>query len=333
MMRLFVNDDRTFERFFKEMEALHKQVLERRTLSFVETDQLQPFYEYLRDLKNKAIEEERYLDAREPSELMEHCKAEIDFRNPKATPQGTERGTEKASASAELDEYDEKIKQHDGRTKDKLTSLQKKHEEETASFEKEWSEIMPDKYRRPSKKLMTLRETAHTLAYAGKFEEAQARKNEATVLEQSELREAQRRLNHDYGLAKRKLQAKQRDEVILMQNTAQQQRDLLESKRQTILAACLNRRMVLGAKPPQKRTIRSSSLSQTQTTRDAPVRRSGSKRFGEQRLPPLQPPNAQKKASASNSPAHTQKPPEKPQPQQEEKLEMSIKDVAEEITE
>ena len=67
----------------------------------------------------------------------------------------------------------------------------------------EWEEKLPDKYRCPSRKLIELRSMARGLALCGKFDEAQDRKIEAEQLEAKETKEAQKRLNKEYSIAKK----------------------------------------------------------------------------------------------------------------------------------
>ena len=58
----------------KEMEALRAQVVKKKTLENVPKDKLEPFIQYLGIYKQKMLDEERYLDARDTANLIEACK-------------------------------------------------------------------------------------------------------------------------------------------------------------------------------------------------------------------------------------------------------------------
>lgn len=178
-------------------------------------------------------------------------------------------------------------------------------------FEKEWREVMPDKYRRPSKQLIELRQQAHTLGYAGKFEEANERQIEAKNLMQREHEQAKRKLDRDYEIAKNKFIKKQNEAMSILQQTCQQQRELLVSKKQITEQALEKRKLVLGSKPPQKQKSRSSSsiqnsapsnsLNQTTSSNTQNRNTRKSSNFNpEERLPPIEPPNQKRNQTRKN---------------------------------
>ena len=305
-----------------DLERLRKQVLERRSVSFVPTEKLLPLHDYCRGLKAEYMEAEQYLDARDATEVMEACKTELGARDVQTAREEREKNPKDHETRRSLQEWDQKISQHDEKTRKKLESLEKKHSQEMEAFEKEWREVMPDRYRRPSKLLMTTREAAHTLAYAGKFEEAEVRKNEAIALEQRELEEAQKRLNTDYSVAKAKLQEKQRAEVAQMEKTASEQRELLCSKRKGVEQAHQNRLMVLKTMPiPQKQKVGTQGLQ----SREPGVRRS--QKRTDERLPPLQPPNQEQeqKQEKQRSGKQSSPPPQESKKKRKESSDSSSK--------
>lgn len=172
-------------------------------------------------------------------------------------------------------------------------------------FETEWREVMPDKYRRPSKQLIELRQQAHTLGYAGKYEEANQRQIEAKNLMQQEYEQAKFKLDHDYENAKNKLIKKQNEQMSILQQNSQQQRELLLSKKKMTEQALEKRKLVLGSKSSQKQKSRSNSsiqnsppansnLNQTNSSVSQNRTRKSANFNPEERLPPLEPPNKKK---------------------------------------
>ncbi|OHS96432.1 hypothetical protein TRFO_37413 [Tritrichomonas foetus] len=88
-----------------EMADLHQQVLKKRSLGFVEEDQLLPLYNYLGNLKMQYLEEEKYLEARDANELMENCKEEIQFRNEDKNDEQNRDSSENSTAGRKKSEY------------------------------------------------------------------------------------------------------------------------------------------------------------------------------------------------------------------------------------
>lgn len=67
------------------MEKVRQDVIAKKTLDIVEPDQLQDFYDYLVQYKEKCLQSEQYLDARDANNLMNAVKAEINKHNPPKT--------------------------------------------------------------------------------------------------------------------------------------------------------------------------------------------------------------------------------------------------------
>ncbi|KAH0793613.1 hypothetical protein GPJ56_002446 [Histomonas meleagridis] len=190
---------------------------------------------------------------------------------------------------------------------------------------------MPDKYRRPSRKLIELRQTAHNLALCGNFDEAQERKVEAENLEIKETEEAQKRLNKEYSIAKNKLIRKQAEEVRAFQENAQQQRDILISKKHVAEQASNNRKNVLNLKPSQKSRLTSSLRSSGSPTRPIVTRRSHNRNI-EKKLPPLRPPKEEaQQNNKTNSQFKDPKKQQKHKPIEEEHTNMESDKKDEEL--
>jgi hypothetical protein len=271
-----------------DLEQLRHEVMERRSLSFLSDSQLESLHGHVRKLKARHLEAEEYLEARDASELMEYCRTEIQFRRGQPVPPGTDRDPQATTARRALTKYEQRINEHDEQLNQKLAQLEAKHEQELNRFETQWRDVMPDRYRKPSKLLLQMRYTIQNLAQSEYFGEAQARKEEADNLARQEMAAAQLRLNQDYQAAKRRLLAKHQEEISQIVDQAQRQRALLLTKKTATQWAIGNRQMVLETKPmfKKKTPIRAGAVA-------GPAPRKSQRVNSEaQRLPPLKPPNA-----------------------------------------
>jgi hypothetical protein len=272
------------------LEQLRRDVMDRRTLSFVMDDQLPPLLEHLRTLKASHLADERYLAARDVSELMAHCRSEIQYRGGQRAAGAVDRDAASTATGRQLSEHDRKLQRHDDRTRERLAVLARRHAEEREDFELEWGTVMPDRYRRPSRRLIEMRHATRSVAAAGQFGEAHARKAECEALVRAEAADAQARLNRDYAAARQRMLARHAEEVGNVQQAAQPRRDLLLSKRTAAEQAFANRLIVLDTKPNQN--PRQPPPAAAAPPKGAAIRRR-KRTSSVERLPPLVPPNEQ----------------------------------------
>lgn len=108
-----------------------------------------------------------------------------------------------AGANQRLHDVDVLIEESHRERQQKIESLHRYHEKKLNNFEIEWRQVRPEKYRRPSKRLIDLPESTLSHAAMRRFDEANAQKILAEQLEIEELQEAQRLLIADYNLARR----------------------------------------------------------------------------------------------------------------------------------
>jgi hypothetical protein len=254
--------------------------------------------------KNELLDKEDYLGAKDAAAILDACKAESGARQKKAQ---SETQTQKVPNSIEKkkEEIDKKIEKFDQETATKQATIQTNHNKEMEDFEKKWREEMPDKYRRVSKQLVELRETAKTLAMAGHYDEAAARKTEADQLEIEEHKEAQNRLRHDYRVAKNKLIQKQQSELKKFNDSRAAKRDLFDAEIRSLEENEKNREFVLKSKPfsNKRANVRDSQNDTHQTVLSRSIPRK-SHPIKENKLPPLKPPNDKDAGTnpSSNSP-------------------------------
>jgi hypothetical protein len=271
-----------------DSEQLRREVMERRSLSFLSDAQLESLHGYVRRLKAAHLDKEEYLDARDASELMEYCRWEIQFRRGQPVPPAVDRDPQSTTARQALIAYERRLSDHNEQLGQRLAELETKHEKELREFEVKWRDVMPDRYRKPSKLLLEMRYTMQNLAQAEYFEEAQARKEEVERLARQEVAAAQLRLNHDYQTARQRLVARQQEEVGQVNEQAKMQRALLITKKTGAQRAIGNRQTVLETKPmfKKKAAIRAAVVATTA------ARRVEKENPEPHRLPPLRPPNA-----------------------------------------
>lgn len=115
-------------------------------------------------------------------------------------------------------------------TEEKRADLLKLQEQQVERFEHLWSTQMPAKYRKPSARLLELKEKEKALALARDYDEAEIIHKEAEQLMQKEVNEAQQRLINDYRNAREQLMLKQKKEMDLFDEKRRDKRNLLMVK-------------------------------------------------------------------------------------------------------
>jgi hypothetical protein len=268
-----------------DMEALHRQVLDRRSLSFATDDQLPRYSTYLRALKASLLDSEDYLEARSVQDLITRCNSEQRSRaNQAATAIATEQaGRIIAEKQQAIDQLQQQIDEHDNTTASRLAEIEDQHREALAALEQKWTTDMPDRYRRPSKDLIQTRLTYQSLATSGHFEEAAARKAEAASMANREQKAAQRRLNADYRSARAELLGRQEVAIRQFIENSDAHRQRLVRKRQVLKEGLSKRNELLKSKPPQKLRAKTAAGTAVATPRRP-------RKEVAQRLGPLNPP-------------------------------------------
>lgn len=190
----------------------------------------------------------------------------------------------------------------DKETSLKMNELHKKHSEQLEKFETDWREVMPEKYRKPSQKYVELKQSALDLAYAGQYEEAETRKQECEALKVKEYQEAKWRMDREYRQSRNKLMKQFKYETEHLNDQRKLQKDLLISQRNQLEAAIQKRDIVLRTKPsvPVRKSQNATHEGVTSTIRKTKERKSFTS--SDVKLPPLTPPNAEKRNNQSKAP-------------------------------
>jgi hypothetical protein len=271
-------------------ETIRRDAFQHRPLNWVSLDELTEFITTLEEETTRAIQEQRYIDAKNTKGTLDFVMAERDKRTPpvlQVLPTGDDPGMH--SANRRVQEWDETIEKFDEQTRAKVASMRRYQEKKFEDFELQWRDVMPEKYRRPSKKLLDLRENTPILAALGRFDEANAQKQMADRLELDEYQEAQRLLDMDYSKAKRGLMSKFEGDLRSLIQNREEQRSIFLARRKDREESAQNRTLVLSNKPVSTTT---RSMSTNRSLEPVNWKKNFFPAEPVKRLPPLRPPNA-----------------------------------------
>jgi hypothetical protein len=284
-------------------DALRRDAYLRRPLNWASLEELTEFITTLEEETTRHIQEQRYIDAKNAKATLDYVMSERDKRTPPVIPfLPTNDDPGMHSANRRIQEWDETIEKFDEETRAKIASMRRFQEKKVEEFELQWSEIMPERYRRPSKKLLDLRENTPILAALGRFDEANAQKQMADRLEIEECQEAQRLLDMDYSKAKRQLMTKFENDLRSFIQNREEQRAIFLARKRDKEESAQNRTLVLTNKPT---TTTTRSLSTNRSHEPANWRKNFFPAEPVKRLPPLRPPNAGRSNSRnSQTPKH-----------------------------
>lgn len=87
------------------MAQLYQEVLKKRSLIIVEEDQLSPLLDYCIEYKQKCLEEEKYLAARDANELAESIKEELQYRQEEQADDQSAPNEESTETTKKISEY------------------------------------------------------------------------------------------------------------------------------------------------------------------------------------------------------------------------------------
>jgi hypothetical protein len=183
---------------------------------------------YLREYAQDRALKEYYAHALLAQELTEAARAELSTRVVDYRPNQDEI-EEQARIRAKLEEEFAVIRQdYETETEIKRLTLQEKHEHEVRLFEKRWKTSMPHKYRKPSQKLLHLKQIEKQLAVTMEVTHAAYVHEQVRVKVDAESESAQRNLIRDYTNARLKLFERQRSEREQFERVRLDGLDLLE---------------------------------------------------------------------------------------------------------
>ena len=237
-------------------DSLTKTFLENPDFSETDTESLQSYLDYLKDYTHFKGMNAEYDEAEQCQELQKLIQIEISKRilNDDKK-ENNEPSNSEIQESFEKD-WQKKFADFDFETAEKLKELGQKQEEEREKFDEQWRGENTRKYRKPSAKLLQMKQIEKTLASSGEYRNAKQVHKDVEAIQRQEFTEAQNQLIVDYQIAQKKLQIKfKREEEQLISNR-QHEKVLLESKKQQEQENINKRQTVLMNRPTQKKKNR-----------------------------------------------------------------------------
>jgi hypothetical protein len=119
--------------------------------------------------------------------------------------------------------------QYDEETESKREELREKHEHENRLFERQWTMEMPHQYKKPSQRLLELKQIETKLVFSMQFGRAISVHQQVQAKINAEAEAAQRNLIRDYNLAREKHFEQQRLEMEQFESNCQKRIDLLKT--------------------------------------------------------------------------------------------------------
>lgn len=212
----------------------------------ISTENLPKLLSHLREYEIQCASCEKYQQAKLAKSLSNLVRTEMQKSRPgKASPHTAHESSERDRRHEFEEKYKIQLQDYDKETELKMEYVKKRQSQKLERFNQKWTEEMPRKYRKPSQRLLQLKQIERTLAMAGEYDRASEIHSQADTLTEKEMQHAQTLLLHDYKSAKDKLVQKQATEIESLVATRREGRRLIEAKREVELAAAMNRNIVM----------------------------------------------------------------------------------------
>jgi len=275
-----------------EFMALRSRLLQDPSLEGIEMDELSDLYSFLREHSMSCARNEQYDDAEASKLLSELVKEGIKKKEKENMENKDFAANNKRTAMFE-EKCAEKLRLFDDETEKKRVSLVDHHSREMGDFEDLWANTMPNKYRKPSQRLLQLKQIEKSLAKSGEYNRAKVIHEQTLVIASEEQEFAQQNLVKDYQLALTKLKEKQQSEIDQFVSVRRHWRSVLEAQQKSEKEAFLNRENVVREKARDsiKVTAKANPMFSPALVTSSPNSSSEKSKGSELLLPPLRPPN------------------------------------------
>jgi hypothetical protein len=233
---------------------------------------------------------ENYDDAAKASDLAELVRINMQSR----AGSGTGTYDHLTSSSEEFEaNWAEHFRQFEERMEQKRDNLMARHQWEMEEFEREWSEEMPRKYRKPSAALLQMKAMERSMSISGQYDRAKALHNEAELLAAREAEILQSNLIRDYRLAKEAKVRRQRWEEEKFEHDVDQTRTCMEANKKRELDQRANRDVVVEEKKAESMKSNREMSGKIKSGYGSSVAATvqGRTRYMSNMLPPLFAPN------------------------------------------
>jgi hypothetical protein len=224
-------------------------------------ERLSALMEHLREYSSYSALHRNYEEGGKADDLYESLREELEMRS-------VDQFTIEELNPAELDKLTrakqsqqaEELSDYDQITYEKRDQLELKLKRDAEQFERHWREDMPNRYRKPSPRLIALYEMERKLGLSGYFAQAAAAKREVEDLEAREMDAAQRLLFKDYTAAREVFMKNQEEERALFYETRDHWKEVMLARHQIVLERVQNRKNVIVQQREQARAPRESIL-------------------------------------------------------------------------
>ena len=275
----------------ERLNGLREQLWDNPEFDDIETDELHQLQAHLKEYGQDCAFKEDYDSATKASELNKLVKEEI-IRRSSGAQTHDESETDDEMMQRFEDRWKEKFQMFDDITEQKEKELNDRHKKQMDEFEETWRNDKPQRYRKPSNKLLQLKHIEKSLVISGQYQQARSIHNEAENLVQQETNDLQELLLKDYKEAKDALLKKQKNEKEKLNDARKQGRETLESQKKTELNQMNKRKIVRQEKykAAQKSKERSPAVRLNYPASIANAYQKKNK-YPENVIPPLIPPN------------------------------------------
>lgn len=243
-----------------ELIELRGKVLSGEEITDIYPKKLEKLLDHLREYSASCALQRKYIDAKEADKAAVAIRHFLNSMGPIYIDTAEQEEQYIDEKTKFLNQLRDEINEYDEQTEAKKKSLIVKQQEELEKFENKWRTEMPDKYRKPSGKLLNIMSQEKRLALAGAYDDAEVYAREADKLLKVEMENAQRNLIRDYKIAKSKFMESQKNELELFNNTRKHWREVMLSRHEVEKAKFNKRAEVLVLKSNEATYYRESML-------------------------------------------------------------------------
>lgn len=194
-----------------ECISLRDKLYEDPNMTEITSEDLTHLFQHLREYTYDQALKENYPEARKAKNLQEATRQELSYRNMSPV---SRRPSQMTQRQMNLEnQWKDHFDGFDEETDQKRMQMQQKHNEQLEEFEDLWANEMLRKYRKPSARLLQLKQQERALAYQQDFDKAEILHNETEALKNIEAEQAQKQLEIDYKAAKAQLLERQASDL------------------------------------------------------------------------------------------------------------------------
>ena len=234
--------------------SLRESLLKDPDFTKIEDDKLQKLNSHLREYLTDLSIHEKYDEAKQISLLSDYTKLEIQTRKRNASITSRSIASNRETKERIRQDFDEQIRVLNERLDEKIEKIKEQQKDEIEKFENTWSTEMPRKYRKPSQKLLELKEIERNLALSNDFEGAKRIHAEAVTMAEQETKAAQKLLVKDYRQARAQMEEKHKRDINTVETIRERKTNVLNQQRDKRIKELDNRDIVLQMKEKEYET-------------------------------------------------------------------------------